>query len=434
MKRSRVIREGKREKPNVVYWMSRDQRADDNHALLFAQNLAKKNGGDLHVVFLLRDDFLEADDEKFRFMLKGLLETEKRCHEKFIPFHMVKGNPRTAIPDFLKDNQIGCLVWDFDPLKVKRRWRRDVLENTTIPIFEVDAHNIVPCWIASKKKEFSAYTFRNKLNRILDDYLDNFGRITKMDKKDLPESGIVDEMDKLGKGKDLPFGAGRKVGLSRASYFLRERLDSYGERNDPNKNAQSRLSPYLHFGQISSQRVAIQTLKHGKEGKSFFEELVIRKELSDNFCYYEESYDSFEGFHQWAKNTLDAHRKDRREYIYTLGEFEKSKTHDELWNAAQNQLLKSGKMHGYMRMYWAKKILEWTERPEDALNIAITLNNRYELDGRDPNGYAGIAWSIGGIHDHAWAERSVFGKVRYMNRKGCDRKFNVQEYISRWEN
>ena len=157
--------------------------------------------------------------------------------------------------------------------------------------------------------------------------------------------------------------------------------------------------------------------------------MIIRRELSDNFCEYEKNYDYFEGFHHWAQKSLNEHRNDEREYIYTDEQFEEADTHDPLWNAAQNQMKTTGKMHGYMRMYWAKKILEWSPSPEIALQVAINLNDKYELDGRDPNGYTGIAWSIGGIHDRAWFERPVYGKIRYMNYNGCKSKFNVFKYI-----
>jgi deoxyribodipyrimidine photo-lyase len=165
---------------------------------------------------------------------------------------------------------------------------------------------------------------------------------------------------------------------------------------------------------------------------AYLEELIIRRELSDNFCWYNEYYDTVESFPEWAKKSYYRFRHDKREYIYTLKQFEHAKTHDELWNAAQMEMIITGKMHGYMRMYWAKKILEWTATPTDAMNIAIYLNDTYELDGRDPNGYAGIAWSIGGVHDRAWFERPIFGQVRYMARSGCEKKFNVKAYIEKW--
>ena len=163
--------------------------------------------------------------------------------------------------------------------------------------------------------------------------------------------------------------------------------------------------------------------------KVFLEELIVRRELSDNFCYFNPKYDSFDGFHNWAKETLNKHRKDDREFVYSLEDFEKANTHEDFWNAAQNELIVTGKMHGYMRMYWAKKILEWSKSPEEALKIAIYLNDKYELDGRDPNGYTGCAWSIGGIHDRAWFERPIYGKIRYMNKNGAMHKFDVKSYI-----
>ena len=220
-------------------------------------------------------------------------------------------------------------------------------------------------------------------------------------------------------------------------YFLQNRLPTYDEqRNDPTLDGQSNLSPYLHFGQLSAQRVALETSKasaNKKAKEAFLEELIVRRELSDNFCFYNENYDNFKGFPDWAKKTHEIHRKDRREYLYSREEFEQATTHDDLWNAAQIEMIERGKMHGYMRMYWAKKIFEWTASPEEALDIAIYLNDKYELDGRDPNGYTGIAWSIGGVHDRAWFERPVFGKIRYMNYNGCKSKFNVRAYIDKYK-
>ena len=240
-----------------------------------------------------------------------------------------------------------------------------------------------------------------------------------------------------GTGNSVPDFSGIIPGESAAQTALKEfvfnGLNGYAvNRNDPVKKAQSNLSPYLHFGNIAPQRVALNIEKHCPEGDdkaSFLEELIIRRELSDNFCLYNPNYDTFEGFKEWAKITLNEHRNDRREYIYSLNEFEYSNTHEDLWNAAQNELRNKGKIHGYMRMYWAKKILEWSASPEEAMRTAVYLNDKYSLDGRDPNGYAGCAWAIGGIHDRPWAEREVFGKIRYMNENGCRRKFDVDGYV-----
>ncbi len=164
-------------------------------------------------------------------------------------------------------------------------------------------------------------------------------------------------------------------------------------------------------------------------GDAFLEELIVRRELSDNFCWHTMNYDNVDGFPEWALKTIDEHRHDRRDFVYSLEQFDGAETHDPLWNAAQREMVTTGRMHGYLRMYWAKKILEWSVSPEEAMQIAITLNDRWQLDGRDPNGYAGIAWSMGGVHDRAWGERPVFGKIRYMNDKGCRRKFDVDRYV-----
>jgi deoxyribodipyrimidine photo-lyase len=218
--------------------------------------------------------------------------------------------------------------------------------------------------------------------------------------------------------------------------FISKGLAYYGDvSNEPGAGGQSGLSPWIHFGHLSAQRIALEVRKAGattEASGAFLEELIVRKELSDNFCFYNEDYDSVEGFPDWAVKTLNEHRNDKRPYLYSLEELEKSGIHDPYWNAAQRQMVQTGKMHGYMRMYWAKKILEWSPSPEEALKRAIYLNDRYELDGRDPNGYTGIAWSIGGVHDRAWEERLVFGKIRYMSESGLARKFDMGPYLARY--
>lgn len=230
---------------------------------------------------------------------------------------------------------------------------------------------------------------------------------------------------------------GYKNAIGMLESFINERLEHYSsKRNSPILNSLSNLSPYFHFGHISVQRAIIEVQKYKKKYKesveTFTEEAVVRRELADNFCYYNKNYDNFDGLADWAKKSLNEHKKDKRVYVYTRDELDQSKTHDDLWNSAQIQLCKEGKMHGFLRMYWAKKILEWTKSPEEALLFSIYLNDRYSLDGRDPSGYVGCMWSIGGIHDRAWADRPIFGKIRFMNYDGCKRKFDIKAFISRY--
>ncbi len=428
----------------IIYWMSRDQRAEDNWAFLYAQELALEAKQPLVVVFCLVPEFLGATMRQYGFMLKGLEEVESKLKKLHIPFCILLGNPPDELEKFTKKIKAGAVVTDFDPLKIKRTWKETLGKKINCAFYEVDAHNIVPCTFTSNKQEYGAYTIRPKIHKLLPEFLTEFPKIkTQAHKIDFPSSEIhwkkiysslkidstVEEVDWITPGENAAHLALKD--------FIKKRLRGYDEnRNDPNLHGQSGLSPYLHFGQLSAQRVALEVSKyrseHRKDVEAFLEELIVRRELSDNFCYYNHKYDSFAGFPAWAQKSLNEHRGDAREFVYTKSEFEKAKTHDELWNASQRQLVKTGKMHGYMRMYWAKKILEWTAAPEEALKIAIYLNDKYELDGRDPNGYVGIAWSLGGVHDRAWFDRSIFGKVRFMNDRGCASKFNVKEYISKF--
>ena len=425
----------------VIYWLSRDQRARDNWALLYAQQLALDHQAPLAVVFNLAPAFLQAGYRQYDFMLQGLQETAARLERHNLPFFLLPGDPGETLPALLKACGAGALVTDFDPLRLKRQWQTQVLEHLQIPVIEVDAHNLIPCWLASPKQEFAAYTLRPKIHRLLPDF---FTDLPVLQKHPFPwpetPPAIAWSQALAGVQADPGVGSvswcqpGEDAARARLQTFIRQGLSRYDrDRNDPTLDGISNLSPYLHFGQIAPQRVAwevrqAEALPEAKQ--AFLEELIVRRELADNFCYYNSDYDKFSGFPEWAQKTLDQHRGDHRDYLYSLEEFEQGRTHDALWNAAQMEMVLRGKMHGFLRMYWAKKILEWTASPEEALEIAIYLNDRYELDGRDPNGYVGVAWSIGGVHDRAWGERAVFGKIRYMSRAGCQRKFKVEGYIA----
>ena len=424
----------------VVYWMSRDQRVRDNWALLFAQETALNARAPLAVVFCLVPDFLNAAMRQYGFLLKGLEEVEGALKKRNIAFFLLAGEPRLELPAFLKRHGAGTLITDFDPLRIKRKWKDDVGRAIAVPFLEVDAHNIVPCWVASSKQEYGAYTLRPKLNRLLPEFLTAFP-VLKRHPLSWPEQ--VNAVDWTAVGKSLTVDRsvpevtwirpGEEAARKAMRSFLKRKIATYAaDRNDPVKDGQSNLSPYIHFGHLSAQRVALEVLNtdgHDESNEAFLEELVVRRELADNFCFYNANYDNSASFPSWARTSHKKHLKDIREHLYSLRQFEEARTHDALWNAAQMEMVKRGKMHGYLRMYWAKKILELTRSPEKALKIAIYLNDRYELDGRDPNGYAGIAWSIGGVHDRAWGERPVFGKLRYMSFNGCRSKFDVEAYI-----
>lgn len=439
-KRVKQQKQGEFKKGPVVYWMQRDQRVNDNWALIYAQQKAMENDSPLVVLFCLTDNFLGATLRHYDFMLKGLEEVEKNLSGLNIPFVLLRGEQEKEIPAYLKKINAGMLVTDFSPLRIVRKWKKSVIDKIDIPVFTIDAHNIVPCWIASNKEEFAAYTIRPKIHKLLPEFLEEYPKLLSQKSNPLKSENVNwnEIRNRLNVDRNVLPVDWIKPGEQAAHIVLKEfsesRLAVYNEeRNDPNRNAVSNLSPYLHFGHISAQRVALsmRNVSGSKDSiKSFLEELIVRRELADNYCFYNPDYDSFEGLRDWAKESLNEHRQDEREYTYSLNQFENSATHDPLWNAAQNEMVVKGKMHGYMRMYWAKKILEWTQSPEKAFETAIYLNDKYELDGRDPNGYTGIAWSIGGIHDRAWAERPVYGKIRYMNYNGCKRKFDVEKYIS----
>jgi deoxyribodipyrimidine photo-lyase len=390
----------------------------------------------LLVVFVWSENFLNALPRQYAFMAKGLLEVQKTLERLNIPFHVLPGEPKTVLPEYLSKLKAGLLVADAHVLREVKTWKEGVAGKIQIAFQEVDAHNIIPVWEASPKAEYGAYTIRPKISRKLADYLIEY---PAMEKHPYPADQRAVENGKLKEctsvilkshARESAQSSGSKAAWSQLRSFIQERLVNYDLRNDPNIYVTSRLSPYLHFGQISAQRVALEVNKaHSHNKAEFLEELIVRRELSDNFCYYNNRYDAMEGFPDWAQLTLKAHAGDVREYVYREEELEAGVTHDPLWNAAQREMVASGSMPGYLRMYWAKKILEWTENPEQALAIAIRLNNTYFLDGRDPNGYAGIAWSIGGVHDRPWPERTVFGKIRFMSYQGAARKFKVKQYI-----
>ncbi len=456
----RVIRNDVATGRCVIYVMSRDQRVHDNHALLAAQAHARQLNVPLVVHFNMLERSGWRSREHFTFMLDGFAEVSVSLSRLRIPFVITHGNARQELLNVCRALQPARLYFDFSPLSGPRSLP-SVIAQTMPQVFIVDTHNIVPVWETSDKQEFAAHTIRHKLHTKLEKFMVSPEAPVLQEKPNLPVYGIdvAEARSALhgiaASGIQHGFTAGETAASRQLSNFITKRLPYYAhQRNNPTVDMQSDLSPYLHFGQLSSLRVALEIQKAvgtlpllfeearmpiAKETPSvqagmyaLFEELIVRKELADNFCYYGPGYTTLADAPNWAVQTLADHATDPREFYYTKEQLEHAQTHDEAWNAAQLQLTKTGKMHGYMRMYWAKKILEWSQTPEDALGIAIELNDRYSLDGGDPNGYVGILWSIAGLHDRPWFERPIFGKIRYMNEAGLRRKFDIDMYMQQW--
>ena len=411
----------------VLYWMRRDRRVQDNWAMLHGQKLALTAKAPLAVVTTMPE---EQTERRHHFMVGGLKEVDQELRSLEIPFEVIpskKGsNPGKKIAEFASDIGAGCVVTDFSPLREAVK-ELDVLKEeleSGIPVYLVDAHNIVPAWVASDKEEIGARTLRPKIHNVLDGFLKKFPPVVRNRQpwKKLKSKEVnwkaVEQMVKVDTSASAVANItpGTRAGLENLAIFVSERLSKYdANRNDPNVDALSNLSFWANFGQISMQRCimyAKENCKVSSNKKAYVEEAVVRRELSDNFCLYNKNYDSLKGARGWAQETLEKHAKDEREHVYTQKELEEANTHDPLWNATQKQIYLEGKPHGYLRMYWAKKILEWTESPKEALRIALYLNDHYCLDGCDPNGYVGVMWSVCGIHDQGWGERAVFGKIR----------------------
>ena len=462
----------------IVYWMQRDVRTVDNWALLFATHQAQQCGVPLRVVYALPPPpdapvneggdmpplvvDMPITERHGQFLVDGLKVVETELASKNVPFDVLhptdRSNVGQCVYDFATKSNSRALavICDFSPLRLPRQWIEDEaapkFDAKGVPVYSVDAHNIVPVWHASHKREVGARTLRPKINKLLPEFLTHFADFEGNDHmtKGLPKLSKVDwdkateylQMDSSVKPCDWA-NAGHEAAMARFEEFCQSKsgngLKNFdAARNDPNHDdVCSNLSPWINYGQVSFQRLALDVRafkKYSTGTAAYIEEGVVRRELSDNYVYYtREDYDSLNAAAGWAKESLDLHEADDREYIYTLEEFDKAETHDDLWNAAQLQLTRTGGMHGFMRMYWAKKILEWTPNAAIALRTGLYFNDRYALDGNDPNGFVGVGWSVMGIHDMGWKERPIFGKIRFMNYNGCKRKFKIPPFVAKYK-
>lgn len=428
----------------ILYWMQHSQRTRANQALYFSIQVANVLCKPLLVYFGLTDGFPEANLRHYIFMMEGLKEVKADLEKAGIGFVIAKGSPyETAL---LLGEKASVIVTDRGYLRVERHWREIVAEKAGCAFYQVESDLVVPIEEASIKEEYSAATIRKKIMQRLEEYndLEETPTITNKFNNELLSDikGIVADIDEalntLDIDKSVPPIKNKRGGYSEAKKrlddFIENKLCNYDTlKNHPDKDFSSGLSAYLHFGQISPIDIynAVKDIDSpGKE--NFIDELIVRRELAFNFVYYNDRYDTYDCLPSWATQSLVMHKKDKRTWIYTLEQLEMSETHDPYWNAAQTQLRITGEMHGYMRMYWGKKFIEWSMNPEEAFNIALYLNNKYALDGRDPNSFAGIAWCFG-KHDRPWAERPIFGKIRYMNDKGLERKFDIDAYVEKIE-
>jgi deoxyribodipyrimidine photo-lyase len=428
----------------VLYWMQQSQRAAHNPALEHAVRLANQRDQSVLVGFGLWDRYPDANERSFAFLLEGLAETAEALAERGIKLVLRRGRPDRVALDLAREASL--VVCDRGYLRHQRQWRSELARRAGRQVVQVEGDVVVPVDLASDKSEFAARTLRPKIEKRRDAYLKSL-RAVRPVKSSLPlhVTGDLDPRrpdDVLQRlrvdrsvGRVRRFRGGTSRARKRLTAFLRHHLPGYADaRSDPAEPKTSELSPYLHFGQISPVEVAQRALAadggSAKDRASFLEELVVRRELGANLCEFHHHYDSFRCLPDWAKQTLAEHAGDERPHRYTAKQLERAETRDPYWNAAMNEGRKTGYMHNYMRMYWGKKILEWSDSPEQAYRITLDLNNRYFLDGRDPSSYANVAW-IFGLHDRPWTERPIFGKVRYMNAAGLERKFDIETYV-RW--
>jgi deoxyribodipyrimidine photo-lyase len=434
-----------REGDYVLYWMQSSQRAEQNHALEYAVQRANDLDQRLLVVFGLTDDYPEANLRHYSFMLEGLKDAQEALEKRGIKMVVREGSPEEVALDAGKDASL--VVTDRGYLRPQKKWREKVARGADCLVTQVESDVVVPVELASGKQEHAARTLRPKIQEYLEDFLVGLTP-AKVEKRstNMREDGLdLSDLEKVLDGMDLDCSVGAlshlyKGGNSEAKKifrrFLKQGLGDYdANRNQPQTDYVSHMSKYLHFGHVSPIWLALQAREAGAKQddiESFVEELVVRRELSMNFVFYNNDYDSYSNLPGWARKTLEEHKGDDRDHTYTRRQLESAETHDEYWNAAMKEMVHTGYTHNYMRMYWGKKILEWSNTPERAYRTTLYLNNKYFLDGRDPNSFANVAW-VFGQHDRGWTEREVYGKVRYMSASGLQRKTKPEQYIEKVE-
>ena len=424
----------------VVYWMQRSQRGVDNPALDVAIEAANALGKPCVAFFAPVPFYPNANLRHYRFLAEGIPDIAEALAKRGVAFAL-RRYPDHSLLKFCEEVRAALVVGDENPMREPERWRQVAAKKLRVPFWTVDSDVIVPSRVI-EKEQYAAFIIRKKLEAQLDRFLvkpKNLGAKVAWPMR-VPVSSPLPGFD-ISEGWNLDrsvapvstFKGGTSHALKLLRDFVKKKLPHYAEcRNHPEFDGTSRLSPYLHFGHISPLTIAL-AVKNADAPQaakdSYLNELLVWRELAINFVTYNPNYDNFESGESWAHRSLAAHANDPRPVLYSEQQLENAETYDALWNAAQRQMVNSGWMHNYARMYWGKKILEWSRTPAEAYRIAVALNDKYELDGRDPNGYAGIAWSIVGKFDRPWFDRPIFGTIRYMSGQSTGKKFDSKKYI-----
>lgn len=425
----------------VIYWMQRAQRGIDNPALDVAVQVANLLRKPVVVFFAPVPFYPHANLRHYRFLNEGIPDIAAALASKNVGF-MLRRYPEHSLRKFCQEVKPAMVVGDENPLRAPEHWRSAVAQKLTVPFWTVDADVIVPSKLI-EKAQYAAHIIRPRLRALLKTHLTSARRVDAHVPWKMPA-----RLESLEVSTDITRGwrldrsvspvpqwlGGTGEGFRLLREFVAHKLNGYAtQRNRPELDRTSLLSPYLHFGHISPVTVALSVERANApvaDKQAFLDQVIIWRELAVNLVRFNANYDNFECGEPWAHRTLAAHARDPRPVLYSERQLQNAETHDPLWNAAQMQMVNTGWMHNYMRMYWAKKILEWSRTPAEAYRIAVRLNDRYQLDGRDPNGYAGIAWSILGKFDRPWFERPIFGQIRSMTAASAGKKFDTQRYMS----
>ncbi len=431
----------------VLYWMQRAERGIDNPALDVAIALGNELGLPVIAFFSAISNFPHANLRHYRFLNQGLVDVETDLAERNVSF-IVRRPPDNKLEQLVHELGVSMVVGDENPMREPERWRAVLAHRLQIPFWTVDADVIVPS-SRYTKHFFAVHHFRPKLYADMARFMERMGEAAPRadhawDRpRDFQSFNVHEDMTDGWRNFDrsVPpceeWTGGTHAALKLLHAFVKDKLADYDTvRNHPEKDGTSRISPALHFGHIGPLTVIRAIEESVARGQTtteardaYYGEVLAWRELSINFVKFVPNYDTIDCAPEWAQKTLRAHARDKRDPLYTPEQMERGETYDEMWNAAQHQMVQFGWMHNYLRMYWAKKILEWSATPAQAWATCVHLNDKYFLDGRDPNGYAGIAWALGGVHDRPWFERAIFGTVRYMSGASTGKKFNSKRYI-----